>query len=473
MNLHNTVINNYWGKASSESQGVIKVSGGSNGASFVTNVSSDELITNTALLAFMKSELYTDVTNISIDLNLQIRIRYTDGRVTLLSGPSSAAIDLSLRDVAVTEVFVVPPDEVKITFSGRQPGEVIPSRRDLVLDIQKGNGAITKMTTLAEIGRWINSIGILPNPVLSTYNTAPVYSTSAFSPDDLETELDQEAGLELNNTGVGGRWYLNAADVNATVNLAALGFVANREFSYYLNGTVVRAKVASIAPGNQNWFVVTGVDGTALTEAQVPPNGTFVRTFGVIPEGGARSSQGVKYQVAFRDPRTKGLILSRNGIVATTITDLETGDILQWTSEGETIDLVIGFISDTGSGYINVLGKNNTVITDAQLPPFGVTLTKFEEPVASEYKVTVTWTYAGLTHVSVGSVEGGPTIGDLPAIGIHPGAVISYAVEGGATRTADVGEINDDGTNFLITSDAGSQIAAHNRPSVGTIITVL
>ena len=83
MNLHNTVINNYWGKASSESQGVIKVSGGSNGTSFVTNVSSDELITEAALLAFMKSELYTDVTNISIDLNLQVRIRYTDGRVTL------------------------------------------------------------------------------------------------------------------------------------------------------------------------------------------------------------------------------------------------------------------------------------------------------------------------------------------------------------------------------------------------------
>ena len=133
MNLHNTVINNYWGKASSESQGIIKVSGGSNGVSFITNVGSDVLITEAALLAFMKSELYTDVTNISIDLNLQVRIRYTDGRVTLLSGPSSAAIDLSLRDVAVTEVFVVPPEEVKITFSGRQPGEVFQAEENWCL----------------------------------------------------------------------------------------------------------------------------------------------------------------------------------------------------------------------------------------------------------------------------------------------------------------------------------------------------
>ena len=200
-----------------------------------------------------------------------------------------------------------------------------------------------------------------------------------------------------------------------------------------------------------------------------------------IPEGEGGGTQGQSepeqqfYTVSTVFTAAKGIQATKDGVLVTdwAAEGFVLGDIIEYSVEGRgTVRARIGHIAATGT--LNLLGEELThVILEADLPAVGTRFVEYTAPVASEYKVTVTWTYAGVTHVSVGSTDGGPTIGDLPAIGIHPGAEISYAVEGGVIRTADVGEINDDGTNFIITSDAGSQIAAHNRPSVGTIITVV
>ena len=278
-----TSINNYWGKSTPESQNIVSVAGGSAGSRFITNASTDVLVSQANLVSFITSQGFTDVSKVTPDFKLVMTVQYEGGVIKTLPNTSTEEI-LSFGGASAINVYCTSPSSIDFEFLGKRSGETVLSRRRFTYNL---NGLTSQaLHTLSAIGTWLTSAGLTPEPGLASHTTAPTFATAS---------IEQSAGA------------------------------------------------------------------TSANRVPTPPS------------------------------------------------------------------LV----------------------------------------------VSVTWSYQGTTFVSVRYSNSTETISDLAAAGIHTGGEIRYTVEGQGEVTADVGNINDDGTNFVITIDAGSQIPPARRPSVGTVITVV